>query len=127
MVFSYGYTPHERAKKEKALFHKHSLDGYNIVKDIDFPCPIAEMILQHHERLDGSGYPNGLRGDEILFEVQIIAVADVVEAKAHERPYRAALGIERALREIEKYRGTRYNPQIVDACVKLFKEKKFSF
>ena len=97
------------------------------MKHIEFPWPVAKIVLQHHERLDGSGYPQGLKGEEILLEARILAVADVVEAISSHRPYRAALGLEKALEEIERGKGTHYDPQVVDACVRLFKEKGFTF
>jgi HD-GYP domain-containing protein (c-di-GMP phosphodiesterase class II) len=112
---------------EFGLIKGHSQTGYNILKSIDFPWPIAEIVLQHHERLDGSGYPRGLKGDGILLEAKIICVADVVEAMSSHRPYRAALGIDVALEEIFKNRGILYDPEIVDVCIKLFKEKSFKF
>lgn len=104
----------------------HPLMGYNILKDIDFPWPVAEIVLQHHERIDGSGYPNGLKGKHILLEARIIAVADTVEAMASHRPYRAGLGIRAALDEITASSGKHYDPKVVEACVKLFREKGFS-
>ncbi|MDD4776105.1 MAG: HD domain-containing protein, partial [Syntrophomonas sp.] len=104
----------------------HSQSGYDIIKDIEFPWPVAEIILQHHERLDGSGYPRGLSGDEILPEARIIAVADVVEAMASHRPYRPALGIEPALEEIVRNSGLLYDPEVVAACCRLFQERGFS-
>lgn len=108
---------------ELKMIESHPQIGY----DIDFPWPIRTMILQHHERLDGSGYPNGLKGEEILLEAKIIAVADVVEAMMNHRPYRAALGIEVALDEIRLGSGRAFDPRAVDACVKLFSEGRFSF
>jgi PAS domain S-box-containing protein len=104
---------------EYELVKGHSRGGYDIVENIAFPWPVAQMILQHHERLDGSGYPDGLRGDEILLGARIIAVADVVDAMATDRPYRAALGIDAALQEIEANRGRLYDPDVVDACLRL--------
>jgi putative two-component system response regulator len=92
---------------------------------VTFPWPIAEGVLQHHERLDGSGYPNGLSGDAIGVEARILAVADTVEAMASHRPYRPALGIEMALAEVANRRGTFYDPTVVDACVRLFREKDY--
>jgi HD-GYP domain-containing protein (c-di-GMP phosphodiesterase class II) len=92
---------------------------------MEWPWPVAEIALQHHERLDGSGYPHGLKGNAILLEARIIAVADVVEAMSSHRPYRAALGIERAMAEIELGRGTKYDPKVVEMCLKLFKENGF--
>lgn len=107
---------------EYLLVKTHPQAGYNLLKDIDFPWPVAEIVLQHHERLDGSGYPQGLKGKEILQEARIIAVADVVEAMASGRPYRKALGIEAALKEIKSGRGTLYDEEAVDACLALFEE-----
>ena len=112
---------------EFRLIETHPQVGYDIVKDIDFPWPIRTMILQHHERLDGSGYPNGLKGEEILPEARIIAVADVVEAMMNHRPYRAALGMEAALDEIRRGSGRVFEPAAVDACLKLFSEGRFSY
>ncbi|MDP2647040.1 MAG: response regulator [Desulfobacterales bacterium] len=110
---------------EFALIKRHSLSGYDILKDIDFPWPVARMVLEHHERLDGSGYPNGLTVDNILLESRVIAVADVVEAIASHRPYRAGLGIDVALDEIEKNKGILYDREVVDACLKLFRENGY--
>jgi putative nucleotidyltransferase with HDIG domain len=111
---------------EMELIKTHPQAGYEIVKDIAFPWPVATMVHQHHERLDGSGYPRGLKGDEISIEACVLAVADVVEAMASHRPYRPGWGSERALEEITKYRGVRYHPQAVDACTRLFREKRFA-
>jgi len=111
--------PGQLKPEERALLKVHPRTGYDIVAGIDFPWPIAQMVLQHHERLDGSGYPNGLRGDEILLGARIIAVADTVEAMAADRPYRSARGLEVALAEIQAGRGTRYDADVVDACVYL--------
>ena len=96
-----------------------------MLEGIDFPWPIARIVLQHHERLDGSGYPAGLWGDAIRSEARILAVADVVEAMARERPYRAALGIDAALAEIVAHRGKKYDANAVDACVRLFRTRGF--
>lgn len=112
---------------EHTLIKIHPQAGYEVLKDIDFPWPIAEMVLQHHERIDGSGYPQGLKGDAILLEARIISVADVVEAMISHRPYRAGLGLEAALDEIITKRGSHFDPQVVDACVSLFREQEFSF
>jgi len=106
------------------LIKMHPQEGYEILKDIEFPWPIAQIILQHHERLDGSGYPQGLRGDQILEEAKIIGIADVVEAIASHRPYRPALGVDVAISEIEKYKGTLYDSRMVDACTKILAENK---
>jgi PAS domain S-box-containing protein len=110
---------------EFSLIKGHSQIGYDILKSIDFSYPIAQIVLQHHERLNGSGYPNNLKGDKILLEAKIIGVADVVEAISSFRPYRPALGTEKALEEISQNRGILYDPKVVDACLKLFKEKGF--
>lgn len=112
---------------ELMLIKTHPQAGYDILKDIKFPWPIADIILQHHEKLDGSGYPQGLKGDQILFQSKIITVADVVEAMSSHRPYRSALGIEKALNEIKRGRGSEYDSSTVDACLKLFAEKRFAF
>jgi PAS domain S-box-containing protein len=112
---------------EFELIKAHPRAGYDIVRSIDFPWPIADMILQHHERLDGSGYPDGLKGDAIRLESRILAVADVVEAMMSHRPYRAELGLDAALAEVEAGKGTRYDAAAVDACRVLFREKGFAF
>ena len=119
--------PGELRRKEFELIKDHPETGYEILKDVEFPWPIAEIVLQHHERVDGSGYPRGLKGDGVLLEARIIAVSDVVEAIASHRPYRPSRGIGVALDEIEKNRGTLYDPDVVDACVRLFKEKAYRF
>jgi len=112
---------------EHSFIKTHAQAGYDILKDIDFPWPIAQMVLQHHERLDGSGYPQGLKGKAILLEARILSVADVVEAMSSHRPYRVGLGIEAALEEITRQRGTHFDPQVVDACLALFREHGYSF
>lgn len=109
------------------LIKTHPQVGYDILKRIELPYQVTKIMLQHHERMDGSGYPEGLKGEEILMEARILAVADVVEAMASHRPYRAALGIEKALEEISMNRGILYEPKAVDACLKLFNEKNFKF
>ena len=119
--------PTKLTDMEFSLIKGHSQIGYDILKSIDFSYPIARIVLQHHERLDGSGYPNNLKGDEIILEAKIIGVADVVEAMSSHRPYRPALGIDAALEEISQNRGILYDPEVVDVCLKLFKEKKFKF
>lgn len=111
---------------EFGLIKEHPVTGYEILKSINFPWPIAQIVLQHHERLDGSGYPHGCKNNEILFEAQIVAVADVVEAMVLHRPYRAGLGIEAALVEITRNKGIMYNPEVVDACQKLFLEQGYN-
>jgi|GEM_PF-607988 len=110
---------------EFSLIKEHSLKGYEILKDVESPWPLAEIVYQHHERMDGSGYPRKLKVKEIMMEAGILAVADVVEAMASHRPYRPALGIDAALEEIEKNRGALYDEAAVDACLKLFREKGF--
>jgi len=112
---------------EFALIKAHSQAGYDIVRDIEFPWPVAAVILQHHERMDGSGYPRGLTGEDILVEARILGVADVVEAMASHRPYRPALGIEIAMEEISQNSGILYDPAVVNACLKLLREKNFIF
>ena len=97
------------------------------MKEIDFSRPIAQAVYQHHERMDGSGYPQGLQGNEILPEARILAVADVVEAMTSHRPYRPALGLDKALTEIEMNRGVLYDPSAVDACLYLFRETDYQF
>ncbi len=110
---------------EFSLIKTHPMAGHEILKDMTFPWPIAQIVLQHHEKMDGSGYPNGLSGDDILMESRIIAVADVVEAMASHRPYRPALGIQVALEEISKNKGSFYDPEVVESCMKLFHHKGY--
>lgn len=112
---------------EFEIIKTHPKVGYNILKNIAFPWPIAQIIYQHHERIDGSGYPQGLTGEKIRLESRILAVADVVEAIASHRPYRAALGIEAAIEEISQNKGRLYDADTVDACLRLFNEKKYRF
>ena len=112
---------------EFSLIKTHSQIGYDILKDIEFPWDIATTVLQHHERLDGSGYPQGITGERILLEARILTVADVVEAMASHRPYRPSLGLDKALEEIAEKKGRFYDPEVVDACVQLFAENKFAF
>lgn len=119
--------PGKLSSAEFELIKGHAQAGYDIIADIDFPWDIAEMILQHHERLDGSGYPSGLEGDEICIGARILAVADTVEAMQAHRPYRAALGIEAALRVISSDRGILFDPAVTDACIRLFNEQRFRF
>lgn len=119
--------PSALSRTEMELMKGHPQAGYEILKTVDFPWPISDIVLQHHERLDGSGYPRGLRGGAICTEARVLAVADVVEAMASHRPYRPALGIDAALEEIVVGRGTAYDADVVDACVKLFREGRFTF
>jgi len=111
---------------EMALIKIHPQAGYEVLKKVDFPWPVAEIVHQHHERLDGSGYPQGLKDKDILLEAKIIAVADVVEAMSSHRPYRPSLGTEKALEEIEAQKGVLYDPQVVEACLRVF-ARGFSF
>ena len=112
---------------EFSLIKTHAQSGYDIVKSMDFPCSVAKTVLQHHERLDGSGYPNQIKGEDTLLEAKILAVADVIEAMAANRPYRPALGIDKALEEISNGKGKLYDPDVVDACLELFNSGKFEF
>jgi PAS domain S-box-containing protein/putative nucleotidyltransferase with HDIG domain len=119
--------PGKISHMEMNLIKAHPQAGYDILKKIAFPWPVAQIVLQHHERLDGSGYPQGLKSSDILQEAKILAVADVIEAMSSHRPYRPGLGIEKALEEIKQNKSTLYDPEVVDACVKLFTEKDFKF
>jgi HD-GYP domain-containing protein (c-di-GMP phosphodiesterase class II) len=107
------------------LIKNHVRIGYDLLKDVEFPWPVAEIIYQHHERLDGSGYPRGLKEGEIRIESRILAVADVVEAMSSLRPYRESVGLKAALGEIEKNKGILYDPAVVEACLRLFREKGY--
>jgi putative nucleotidyltransferase with HDIG domain/PAS domain S-box-containing protein len=119
--------PAKLSENEYKLMKTHSQVGYDILKKLEFPWPVAQIVLQHHERLDGSGYPIGLTGKDIGLESRIIAVADVVEAMSSHRPYRAALGVDKALEEITQNSGTLYDKEVGRACVKVFAENKFCF
>ncbi len=119
--------PAQLSDVEFLLIQSHSLAGFEIMSGLDFPWPLAEMVRDHHERLDGSGYPNGLRGDAISIEARILAVADVVEAIASYRPYRPALGLDAALAEIEANAGPLYDPEVVAVCCGLFRDDGFTF
>ncbi|MBW2610703.1 MAG: PAS domain S-box protein, partial [Deltaproteobacteria bacterium] len=119
--------PSKLSEAEFSLIKTHPQAAYNILKEIEFPWPVAQIIYQHHERMDGSGYPLGLCGDDILLEARILAVADVVEAMASHRPYRPALGIEKALEEISKNKGKLYDSAVGDACLRVFREKGYTF
>jgi len=110
---------------EYELIKGHAKAGYEVLKGIDSPWPIAEVAYQHHERMDGSGYPRGLKGDAIILEARILAIADVVESMGSHRPYRPALGIDKALEEIERGRSTHYDAAAVDACLRLFRDKGY--
>jgi HD-GYP domain-containing protein (c-di-GMP phosphodiesterase class II) len=128
------YVPSEILSKpgkltglELGLAKAHAEASYNIVKSIKFSGSIAHIVWQHHERMDGSGYPQGLNGHQIMLEARILAVADVVEAMTAHRPYRPALGLEKALDEITRNRTILYDAQVVDACLVLFNDKGFQF
>ena len=105
----------------------HPKIGYDIIKEIEFPYSIEDIVLQHHERLDGSGYPNGLKDKDIILEAKILGVTDVVEAMSSHRPYRPSLGLKKALNEVDKGKKKLYDPQVVDACIKIIVEKKYKF
>jgi PAS domain S-box-containing protein len=115
------------SKAEFELLKAHPTAGYDILKAVDFPWPVAQIVRQHHERINGSGYPDGLKGDQLLVEAKVIAVADVVEAMISHRPYRPALGMEAALAEIKQGRGRIYDSAAVDACLRLLRSGTFSF
>ena len=117
--------PAKLSQMEFDTVKEHSRIGYEVLKGRDFPWPVADIVLQHHERLDGSGYPGGLKGEEILLEARIIAVADVVESMTSRRPYRPALGIDKALEEIKQGAGKLYDSEVVAACIRVF-EKGFT-
>ena len=119
--------PSRLSDLEFNLVKNHPEIGYEILKKIDFAWPVAKIVLHHHEKIDGSGYPGGLTDKKILLEAKILCVVDVVEAMSSHRPYRPALGIDRALEEISKNKGILYDPKIVDACIRLFREEGFQF
>jgi HD-GYP domain-containing protein (c-di-GMP phosphodiesterase class II) len=110
-----------------ALIRKHPGTAWEILRDFEFPWPIAEIVHQHHERLNGKGYPNGLKGKAICLEARILAVADAVEAMVSRRPHREALGLDKALEDINKSKGTLYDPKVVEVCLELFRQKGFAF
>lgn len=118
-------NPDGLSEPEFMMIKAHPRLGYEILRTIDFPWPVAQIVLQHHERMDGSGYPSGLSGEDIIMEARILAVSDVVDAMASHRPYRAALGINKALEEISQNKGVLYDSRVVDACLMLFRDKKF--
>ena len=114
--------PGKISELEYKIIQTHPQVGFNLLKRIEFPWPIAQMVLQHHEMIDGSGYPQGLKGEEILLEARILTVADTVEAMASHRPYRPALGVNKALEQIKLDKGTLFDTRVVNACLKVFKE-----
>ena len=111
--------PGRLSAEELNIVKTHPQVAYDVLRNLEFPWPVAETILQHHERLDGSGYPSGISGEDIILEARILCVADVVESMISHRPYRPALGLERALREIVRNKGVLYDPAVADACSKL--------
>jgi len=117
--------PSQLSPAETEIIKTHVQLGYDILKSVEFPWPVAQTILQHHERIDGSGYPNGVKGDDIILAARILAVADTVEGMASHRPYRPGRGLDAALEEIEKQSGTHYDSQVVAACLRLFREKGY--
>jgi PAS domain S-box-containing protein/putative nucleotidyltransferase with HDIG domain len=119
--------PGTLSEYEMQIIKGHPLIGHEILKEIEFPCQVARVVLQHHERLDGSGYPAGLLAEDILLEAKILSVADVTEAMASHRPYRPAVGLEKALEEILRHQGILYDPDVVRACLNLFHTKGFTF
>jgi len=120
-------NPDGLSEAEFNMIKMHPLIGYEILKTIEFSWPIAQIVYQHHERINGSGYPSGISGDDIILEARILAVADVVEAMASHRPYRPACGIDKALAEISQKRSVLYDPKVVDTCLQLFEDKEFTF
>jgi HD-GYP domain-containing protein (c-di-GMP phosphodiesterase class II) len=114
--------PGKLSDLEYGLIKTHPQIGYDLLKIIEFPWPLAQIVLQHHERMDGSGYPHGLKGQDLLLESRILAVADVVEAMVSHRPYRPALGVDAALEEIRRNKRTLFDSKVVDICLELFKK-----
>lgn len=119
--------PGRITEHEFGIIKSHPQVGFEILKDIEFPWPIAQIVLQHHERMDGSGYPQGLLAEDILLEARVLAVADVVEAMSSHRPYRPTLGLDKALEEIEQKKGVLYDRKVVDACMEIFEKNEFNF
>jgi len=117
--------PTKLSPQEFRLIQTHPEVGYNILSKIDFPWPLAEIIRQHHEYLDGSGYPRGLKADEILFESKILTVADIVESMSSDRPYRPALGIDVSIAQINSMRGNKLDERVVDACIAVLKRDEY--
>ena len=118
--------PAKLSQHELGIVREHAETGYNIMKKLDFPWPVADVVRQHHEWVDGSGYPLGIDGTQILLEAKVLTVSDVVEALASHRPYRAGLGLEQGVHEVVAHRGTRYDERVVDACVQVVKDGRFS-
>ena len=120
-------SPHKLTAQEFESVRRHPQYGYEILGDIEFPWPIAQIIVQHHERVDGSGYPKGLKGDEILLEARIIGVADALEAMTADRPHRPAYSVDAALAEIKAKRGTLFDPTVVDSCMRVLEKANLDF
>jgi HD-GYP domain-containing protein (c-di-GMP phosphodiesterase class II) len=116
--------PSRLSEFEEKLLQEHPENGYQLLRDVEFPWPIAEMVRQHHERIDGSGYPMGLEGDQILPEAKVLAVADTIEAMAAARPYRSALGLKAALMEIKQQRAIKFDANVVDTALGLFEGRE---
>ncbi len=112
--------PGKLTEQEYNIMKQHPVHAYQLLKNIDFPWPVARMILQHHERLDGSGYPAGIKGDDIILESRILAVADIVDSMTSDRPWRKAFTVEKTMEEIQKHSGVKYDSAVVDACVELY-------
>jgi HD-GYP domain-containing protein (c-di-GMP phosphodiesterase class II) len=119
--------PGQLTEVEFAIIKSHPQAGYEILKNIEFPFPIADVVIQHHERMNGSGYPAGLKDDQIVMEARILAVADVAEAMSSHRPYRPALGLDKALKEIVNNKGVLYDASVVEACMRVFSSGAFKF
>jgi HD-GYP domain-containing protein (c-di-GMP phosphodiesterase class II) len=119
--------PTHLSQGELMIIRNHPMEGFDILNGIEFPWPVSSIILQHHERINGSGYPSGLGGKDILLEAKILAVADVIEAMSAHRPYRPALGLNKAIAEIIKNKGILYDSDVVEACLKVLREKKNRF
>ena len=119
--------PYRVSEEEFTFIKTHPQVGYDLLKTIELPWPVAEIVLQHHERIDGSGYPKGLKGEAILLEARILGIADVVEAMSSFRIYRRSSGIQRAMEEITKKKGDLYDTEVVDTCLKIFTEQGFTF
>jgi len=119
--------PGRLTETERRLIQTHPQVGYDVLKNVEFAWPVAQIVLEHHERMNGSGFPMGLSGDDILIEARILAVADVVEAMSSHRPYRPSHGINKAMEEVSQNKGELYDPKAVDVCIELFWKKNFQF
>ncbi len=116
--------PGKLTEQEYDIMKQHPVHGFQILKTIEYPWPVARMILQHHERLDGSGYPAGIKGDDIILEARILAVADIIDSMTSDRPWRKAFSVEKALDEVKKFREIKYDPAVVDAAIELYTNQK---